>query len=82
MFRVFRFIYPALKLPTSSSSAELPKSDKEEIRFKSEEFFTQRQVAGFNSRTLHDRHLFYLEPETSVRVVCTKRVAARRGVCR
>jgi hypothetical protein len=31
------------------------------IKFKSEEFFKLLQVAGFNSSTLRDRHLFYLE---------------------
>lgn len=49
-------------------------SVKEEkgIKFKSEECFTQLDVTGFNSSTSFDRHLFYLEPETSVRRVCTE----------
>jgi len=46
--------------------------EEKEIKFKSEECFTQLQAAGFNSSTSLDGHLFYLEPETSLWRVCTE----------
>ena len=72
------FVYVALCMVHLNCPAEEVEwncqslKEEKEIKFKSEECFTQLQVAGFNSSTLLDRHLFYLEPETPIRGVCTE----------